>query len=449
MKDGSEPIILANSSSVISGRSAAVLFAVVVLNGFVLPGANQKSAGKKPARAKAASPTPAPAPLKMVGAAGLIAAAQNQLDHKNYSAAVEYAAGASSKTPTLRDYAEYLRAQAEYELKDYGKVGDSAKKIFDFVPSSPLVSPVAALAVRANLEGDRPKQALALITKYADVVPQPESSLLLARCYQANGDLLRAVDYFQRVYYGYPMAKEATDAANALVDLKLKLADALPPPTPKMLLGRAGRLFDAKNPGAARLELAAAIPQLTGAEQDVARVRLGVADFQANHVADAFAYLSALKVNDSEADAERLSYLIRCARKPDRHADVRQYVTELEQHHPSSKWRLDALVFLGTRHGRITTLVPSFPCTRPVRHPSRMTLGLRIAIGDSRSRAIAAMRQKHPIFCEATFVNIRTRKTLMTPCIFSAGCRSRRTTIPERARATRNCNGAIRTLTTR
>lgn len=282
----------------------------------------------------------------MVGAAGLIAAAQNQFDRKNFSAAAEYASGASSKAPALRDYAEYLRAQAEYELKNYGAVGDSAKKIFDFVPASPLVSPAAALAVRADLEGDRPTQALALMTKYEDVVPQPQSSLLLARCYQATGDLGRAAVLFQRVYYEYPTSKEATDAANALVELKAKLGDALPALTPKMLIGRAQRLFDAKNPAAARLELAAAIPQLTGAEQDVARVRLGVADFLANHVADAFAYLSALKVNDPEADAERISYLIRCARKPDRHADVRQYVTDLEQLHPTSKWRLDALVYL-------------------------------------------------------------------------------------------------------
>jgi soluble lytic murein transglycosylase len=283
----------------------------------------------------------------MVGAAGLIAAAQNQLDRKNYSAAVEYASNASSKAPVLRDYAEYLRAQAEYELKNYGNVTDSAKKIFEFLPASPLVSPAAALAVRADLEGNRPQQALALMTKYADVVPQPQSSLLLARCYQATGDLPRAANYFLRVYYGYPTAKEATDAANALVDLKAKLGDALPHPTPKMLLGRAQRLFDARDPAPARLELAAAIPQLTGAEQDLARVQLGVADFQANHVSEAFAYLSALKVNDGEADAERLDYLIRCARKPDQHADVRQYLTQLEQLHPTSKWRLDALVLLG------------------------------------------------------------------------------------------------------
>ena len=343
---GSEPIILDNSFNVISSRrGVALLCLFAALQAPVQADAGQKRGRRNTARPKATT-TPAPPPVKMVGAAGLIAAAQNQLDRKNYSAAVQYAANASSKAPALRDYAEYLRAQAEYELKNYGNVGDSAKKIFEFVPASPLVSPAAAIAVRADLEGDRPQQALALITKYASVVPEPESSLLLARCYQATGDLPRSADYFQRIYYGYPTAKEATDAANALVDLKAKLGDALPHPTPKMLLGRAQRLFDGNNPAPARLELAAAIPQLTGTEQDIARVRLGVADFQSNHVSEAFAYLSALKVKDGEADAERLNYLIRCVRKPDRHADVRAYLTQLEQLHPSSHWRLDALVLV-------------------------------------------------------------------------------------------------------
>ena len=96
----------------------------------------------------------------MVGAAGLIAAAKNQIDRKNYTAAVEFAKSASSKAPSLRDYAEYLRAQAEYELKNYSNVGDSAKKIFDFVPASPLVSAAAALAVRRIWKVTVPRKRL-------------------------------------------------------------------------------------------------------------------------------------------------------------------------------------------------------------------------------------------------------------------------------------------------
>src|SRR5262249_23982226 len=67
-------------------------------------------------------------------------------------------------------------------------------------------------------------------------------------------------------------------------------------------------------------------------------------DFLSGNVQVAFAYLSALKVDESEADAERLNYLIRCARKLDRHADVKEILTHLEQKHPTSSWRLDALI---------------------------------------------------------------------------------------------------------
>lgn len=282
----------------------------------------------------------------MVGAAGLIAVAQHELDTGNFAAAAKYATAATSKAPMLDDYAQFIRAQAEYQLKNYAEVNESATHVFNQTPVSPLVGAAAALAVNADLEGDSPKQALELIKKYFEVIPQPQADLLLARCFEATGDLPQAAEYHQRVYYDYPSSKEATDAANALVNLKQRLGDAYPPIMPTQMLGRAQKLFDAKNPAGARIELAAAIPQLGGVQRDLARVRLGEADYLDNHTQAAFEYFSALKVDDPEADAERLTYLIRCARKPDRHADVKPFLTQLEQQHPNSLWRLDALIFV-------------------------------------------------------------------------------------------------------
>jgi soluble lytic murein transglycosylase len=302
---------------------------------------------KKPAAAKAKAQVPKSQSPKVVGAAGLIAVAQHQFELGKFGPAAEYAMAASAKAPILEDYAQYIRAQAEYQLKNYNEVARSATRVFNQEPSSPFVGAAAALAVRADLDGDSPKQALELIQKYFDVIPQPEADLLLARCFEATGDLPQAAEYYQRVYYNYPAAaKEAADAANALANVKQRLGDAYPPPTPGAMLGRAQKLFNAKNPAAARIELAAAIPQLAGAQRDLARVRLGEADFLANHVQVAFEYLSALKVDDPEADAERLNYLIRCARKPDRHADVKPFLVQLEQQHATSPWRLEALIFV-------------------------------------------------------------------------------------------------------
>ncbi len=302
---------------------------------------------KKPAKPKTqTAKTESP---KVVGAAGLIAVAQHQLELGKFAAAADYATAASTKAPILDDYAQYIRAQAEYQLKNYAEVAQSATRVFNHVPGSPFVGSSAALAVRADLDGDSPKQALELVKKYFDVIPQPQADLLLARSFDATGDLPQAAEYYQRVYYSYPAAREATDAANALVDIKQRLGDAYPPPMPSAMLTRAQKLFDAKNPAGARIELAAAIPQLGGAERDLARVRLGEADFLADNTQAAFEYLTALKVDDPEADAERLSYLLRCARKLDRHADVKPLLTQLEQQHPTSPWRLDALIYVADR----------------------------------------------------------------------------------------------------
>lgn len=280
-----------------------------------------------------------------MGAAGLIAVAQHELDAGHFSEAATYSTSAAEKAPILKDYAFYIREQAEYELKNYADLNDAAVQVFDQEPKSPFVGAAAALAVRADLDGDRPKQALELIDKYADVIPQPQSDLLLAKCFEATGDLHKAADYYQRVYYEYPTAtKEVVDAANALVEVKAKLGDQYPAPTPTAIVGRAEKLLEAKNPAAARIELAAAIAQLDGAQRDLARVRLGEADFLDGNNQAAFEYLLALKVDDPEADAERLDYVIRCARKADRNADVKPYVTQLETQHPNSPWRLAALI---------------------------------------------------------------------------------------------------------
>lgn len=349
MKEYWERIIPANCFSRHS-RCLALLVTVVVAG----------SAATTPVKKKAA---PKPPPPKVVGAAGLIAVAQRELDKNDLPAAVDYATAASNKAPILDDYAQYIRAQAEYGLKNYGEVAKSATRVFEHVPVSPFVGPAAALAVRAQLDGDEPKQALELVKKYYDRIPQPDGDLLLARSFEATGDLASAAEYYQRVYYNFPVAKEATDAANALVEVKQRLGDAYPPPMPDAMLTRAEKVITAKRPEAARIELTAAIPQLAGTQRDQARVRLGEVDYLSGKTQAALSYLATLKVDESDADAERLCYLIRCARKLDRHAEVKEFLNHLEQQHPTSLWRLDALIFLADEarlENDVSTFLPLY-----------------------------------------------------------------------------------------
>ena len=300
----------------------------------------KKSKGKKRAPAKPAGP---PKP-QASGPAANISLARQYLEINNPVLALEQANLAAAKVPQLNDYAQYYRAHAEYQLKNYPEVYKSVNEVLNQQLLSPMIGPAAAIGVSAYLDSGNPKQAFDLAKKYSDKIPQPQATLLLARCLVANSDLPQAAEYYQRVYYNYPNSREAADAAIALADLKNKLADGYPPVMPAAMLGRAEKLLEARRTSDAKAELNAAVPQLTGVQRDQARVRIGEADFRAGKVSDAFEYLKALQVDDSEADAERQAYLVRCARHLDKKSDVKAYLAELEHSHPTSEWRLDALI---------------------------------------------------------------------------------------------------------
>ena len=325
--------------------SCGALFCASVLCGLILTNspADLLYASAGSASKKKTKQTTAPKP-KAAGGAGLIAIAQRQLTQGNYATASQYAKDAASKAPQLEDYAAYIREQAEYNLRDYAEIGKAAARVFDQRPASPLTGPAAALAVKADLGNDQPKEALDLIRKYHSHISQPQADFLLAQCFRSTGDLAQAVEYFQRVYYNYPQAKEAEDASQALGDLKLRLGDGYPPPAATAMLGRAQKLLEAKNYAAARSELEAALPFLRGPQLDLARVRIGAARLLDRDPKAALEYLKDLHVDDPDADAERLDYVIRSVRKMDRTADVHTYLDRLAEQHPDSRWRLDALI---------------------------------------------------------------------------------------------------------
>ena len=339
-----------NFAGLILRRSLFCVSLLIALSGSLSFPATGPKAAKKTHRTSRKSrkkvvrkPPPPPSP-KAVGAAGLISISKHDFEQGNFEVAATHAADAAAKAPILNDYAHYYRAQAEYKLKNYPEVAKSVTQVFNQEPLSPFVGPAAALAVTADLDSDNPKQAFELVRKYFDRIPQPQATLLLARCFQANGDLAQAAEFYHRVYYNYPATPEATVAANALPDVKQRLGDAYPPVMPAAMLGRAEKLLEAHRPADAGLELNAAIPQLAGAQRDIARVRLGEAEYYSGKSTEAIQYFKDLKVDDPEADAERLNYLIRISRRMDHNADVKPFLSDLETHHPTSTWRMDALI---------------------------------------------------------------------------------------------------------
>ncbi len=340
------------------------LLTALLLSFFITPHLPAVIVAKKRVVRKTKKKPAGPPKPHAIGPAANISLARQYLELGKSSAALEQANTAAIKVPLLNDYAQYYRAQAELQLKNYPEVTKSITQIFDQKLLSPLTGPAAAVGVSANLDAGNPKQAFDLVKKYFDKIPQPQATYLLARCLAANNDLPQAAEYFQRVYYDYPNSREAAEANTALADIKVKLGDGYPPVTPTAMLGRAQKLLEANRTSDAKAELANAIPQLAGVQRDQARVRLGEADYHAGKIAEAFDYFKNLNVEDSDADAEREAYLVRCARHLDKKSDVKAYIDELQQHHPTSEWRLEALISVADQARRDNDLATYQPLYR-------------------------------------------------------------------------------------
>jgi len=171
-----------------------------------------------------------------------------------------------------------------------------------------------------------------------------QGDLALANAFAAAGDAVSAVVYYQRVYYAFPMSLEAAQAEAESDKLRSQLGDSYPPPMPSAMLGRALKLLNAGRPDSARKELEALVPQLGGAEKDLARVRIGVAGYNSKETAAAHRYLASLEVSAPEADAERLYYLLLSARRLNNQEEVNETLDRMARLYPNSRWRLDALV---------------------------------------------------------------------------------------------------------
>lgn len=345
MKHFWEPTTLAKwSNRLLRKHSAGLLLLLSIAPATLFAARTGSSRSKRKPVTESTSPK-----AKAAGAAVLLALAQKQLDHNNLSTAAEYATRAAKEAPELDDYANYVRAEAHFRLRDPSEVSKSVARVLEHNPVSPLTGPAAALAVQSDLDTDKPKEALDLIRKFYARIPQPQGDFLLARAFQATGDLPQSAEYFQRVYYGYPKTSDAANSENFLNDLKTRLGENYPPPMAAAMLGRAMKLIEAGDYTGARNELNGVIPQLGGLQRDIARVRLGEIFFFERDYYRAKTYLESLEVSQGEADAERLDYLTRSAMKVDHDAPIDAYLNTLAQKYPQSPYRLDLLLTVGNQ----------------------------------------------------------------------------------------------------
>ena len=278
------------------------------------------------------------------GALARLALGITSLEQKDYDRAISNLRAARLRLPKIEDYAIYYLVQTQIQAKDEAEIPKELQHFQSLPAASPLESRAIVLQAKALVDLKTPAEAVRLLRESYDGLPQPDADLTLAMAYQASSDPANAAVYYQRVYYGYPDTDAAERASAALIPLKEAMGPAYPPPTAAQILQRGDKWLADREYKRARQEFTTMVPRLAGLERDEARVRVGVADYQGGDTAAAYRYLDSLDLERSEADAERLYFLVECQRRTGANDDMLATLKRLTERYPQSPWRLKALV---------------------------------------------------------------------------------------------------------
>jgi len=270
------------------------------------------------------------------GALALLVLGATEIDERQFGDALQHLKSAQKRLPQLADYTAYLVAVSESEMRDFPELEKTLEPVWNFAPASPLAGKAVVLQAEAYLQDGQPAKAVALVQRHLADVAEPQSNLLLARGFEASGQATEAARQYQKIYVDYPLAKEASDAEAALARYP-----ALPP---QAQLERGTKLLDRGDYSRAAKQLTTAATQLTGAELDMARVRIGVAQYSGRDYKPAYEQLTSFQSSSPEQEAERLFYLMECARHLDRVDEMTATLDKLSTSYPASRWRMQALI---------------------------------------------------------------------------------------------------------
>ena len=270
------------------------------------------------------------------GALALLAVSVTEIDQRQFGDALQHLKGAEKRLPQLADYIGYLSAVCESDLRAFQDAEKSLAPLWKFRPASPLVTKAVVLETNNDLDNGQAAAAVALVEQHREDLTGPQAELLLARGYEASGNTSAAVEHYRKIYAEYPLSLEASFSAGVLAHYE---------PTPAaVLLARGLKLVDGADYVRAAKELSAVLPQLSGIDLDLARVRIGAADYLGREYKPAYTQLTSFEASTPEAEAERLYYLMETERRLNRIDDMNATLAKLSAAFPQSKWRREALI---------------------------------------------------------------------------------------------------------
>jgi len=263
------------------------------------------------------------------------------LDH-DYGKAIEPFNRAKAGATELGDYVAYYLGDAYLKT---ARNAEALSTLADFsknFPDSLLIRDADLVYANALLQEGRAQEAAALLEK--DRAPvRSDVEFAIGRAYEAAGDNQKAASAFRNVYFNLPNSIEA-DAAGAELH-KLGISGDI-----AERRTRADLLFKARHYSEAAHDYRDLVNEVGPADRPEAQLALAGALEKSDRSHDARQVLTAMGVQNGDAEAERLYLLSETERSSSDEDAVQRTLNQLRQFGPSSPWLEQALFSAGNMY---------------------------------------------------------------------------------------------------
>lgn len=261
----------------------------------------------------------------------------------DYAKAIDPLKHALPHAGDLGDYVSYYLASAYFQTGQLDKSAAIFAKFDTDYPNSLLARDAHVAYARNLIAANKPKDAIALLEK--DRKPlRSDLELVLGRAYEAAGQNSQAIAIFRNLYFNLPLSLEAPLAQTELNKLS---ASAKYAPTLAERETRASLLFDARHYDEASQAYNSLLDSLSAEQKPGVQLKLAIAWYHLGRDKDAQKILTSLDHLPPEAEATRLYYLEESAQDANDEAGFLQYLNQLRQKAPTSRWLERALLSAG------------------------------------------------------------------------------------------------------
>ncbi|MGH9757237.1 MAG: tetratricopeptide repeat protein, partial [Candidatus Acidiferrales bacterium] len=279
----------------------------------------------------------------VLGMRAALALGFDDYSNAKYPAALKWLTKAQGD-PLLLDYSLYWTAETNIALNHNNEALAELQQLRGDFPDSVMTEQALESIGAAAIALNQPSAALAALDSYPLTGDKPPLLLLRGEAREQSGQPVQAASDYQAIYLRFPLSDQAHDAEEKLNFLRGTLGNQISPLSLDQQVAHAAAMFAAKKWDDANSEYSLLLPQLSGAEQE--RASLRILECGLARGADP-EEISVVALTDPDVEAERSYALANWYRVQLQEPQMVAAVEAAVARNPTSHWAEAALFLAG------------------------------------------------------------------------------------------------------